>query len=355
MSNYELNPLFFDNPEHQPGNTSSIGAIWPPKTDSFERIKAFYNYRVINSERSMCVLEARFMRELSRLDGAQISRIQFRCLVGDQFLRQYSQHSLFQNHLEAIIPLERQFNGENTCLVYLGANHPITRSSADQDIEALRRNYLIALQTQPKTVEEIFSSKEGNGFLVEIISKGQSPLQDISQLAQLYTRFNWNEEEVAQMYWRKSNIIAVARDNGAIVSAGLAEIAQIPFAGSHLTFVEITEAATRTEYERMGLYTKVSTKLLSHLAVASANKSLGSEIDLVFGECNGMSPGVLITSKRQRRMFAAEVCASYGFPGRGILPQQVPIHGVETVAPYNDLLPSFLTPSMLYAHYLSSI
>ena len=272
MTQETKNP-FSDTPEHQEGQTSSIGSIWPPSENSFERIKAFYNLRPVLSERTLCVLQQRFLRETERLDGKRLSRVQFRTLFSESFLKYCSANDFLQSSFEAVIPLERSHAGEKLVLVYLGQNDP-ARACSPVDLEAIKFNYTEAIGVQPRSVADILERATSNGFSVEVLDKSQNPTQNITQLAALYQRFGWNSDEVAKMYSSPQNIIAVARDKGAIISAGLAEIAQIQFGVEPLTLVEITEAATLEGYGNLGLYTAVSTSLLIALADISHRRTL---------------------------------------------------------------------------------
>jgi hypothetical protein len=116
----------------------------------------------------------------------------------------------------------------------------------------------------------------------------------------------------------------------------------------NLEIIEITEAATLNEHQNKGLYAAVSTQLMIELA---GMMKRGMPIDLVFGECNGLSQGVLVVAKQQGRQFATEVGSKYGFDNSGILFQQVPISGPERHTSYNDLIPAFFTGDQLFKKY----
>lgn len=343
--------IFSDNPNHQEGQTSSIGGIWPPENGSFGRIKAFYNRSSVLTDQSFTPVQSRFQQECRRL-GPDLSRIQFRVVIGDQFLRDHFPDQFFQDHLEALFPLERTESGQQLLIAYFGANHA-SRQPSPADLIIAKDNYDLALTVQPKSAPEIFSRAQTNGFSVEILDKSQDPDRTIHELSQLYSRFNWDPKDVVALVANPANLIAVARNGDTIVSAGIAELARIPFPGSDIRMAEVTEAATQDGYSNQGLYTAVSTRLLVELAQRSAARQiLDGQLDVVFGECNALSLGVLKAVRYQGRTFSAQIMAQYGFPGRGLLPQQVPISGVDKQTAYNDLLPAFLTPGELYRRYL---
>ena len=299
------------------------------------------------------MLQRQFERGALRLDGQNITRIQFRALVGGHLLRAHSQDVFLQDHLEALIPLEKQTQGEQLVLVYLGHNDQQARPCSEDDLATIRANFARAGLVRPKSAQEIFSRPNANGFGISILDPSINRSAVIAQLSDLYRRFNRTPQDVAKMLDDPHNIFAVASESGRIISAGIAEQAEIPFPGGHLHIAEITEAATEEGYGNMGVYTAVSTKLLMELAFQSYHRQKGYELDLVFGECNALSAGVLIVAAAQGRTFSADVCSDYGFPGRGLLKQQVEIAGPVKHTKYNDLLPAFLTPSVLYGRYLT--
>ena len=346
---------FADSPEFSGSDTSSIGGIWPPKDSSDQRIKAFYNLRPIHNDRSMCVLQQRFEREVQRLNGESLTRVQFRALFKEPVLRDHSNDPFLQRHIEALIPLEREFQGERLILAYLGHNDPTARPCSEFDLQVIRENYDHARVVENRTASEIFSRALSNGYSIEILPRDREEDRDstITQLANLYGRFNRTKDNVTEMLDNPLNTFAVVRNRNQIISAAIAESAEISFPGSDLHVVEITEAATLEGFGNLGLYTAVSTKLLVKLASMSYYKTMGYEIDLVFGECNALSRGVLTAVKRQGRTFSSEICGEFGFPGQRLLRQQVPISGVEKKTRYNDLLPAYLVPSKLYEYYLT--
>src|SRR5690606_36815857 len=132
---------------------------------------------------------------------------------------------------------------------------------------------------------------------LEILQLSEDELEyenQVDQMTALYERFGWNRDEVVELLQNPDNIISVAKHEGRIVSAGIAEIASIPIGNESLRIAEITEAATLEEFGGNGFYTGVSAKLLEELARRSKENSIyNGPIDLVFGECNGLSLGVL--------------------------------------------------------------
>ena len=73
-----------------------------------------------------------------------------------------------------------------------------------------------------------------------------------------------------------------------------------------------------------------------------------SQIDLIFGECNGNELGVLNTAKSLGRTFSYEMVTREPLPFKGFLPQHVPIAGQPRNTPYNDLFPAHITRDRLF-------
>lgn len=344
-----------DVPQHQAGFTSSIGALWPAEVGAFNRIKGFYNEQVVADPKTLANVEESFNQLSDKLDTVveevDITRVQIRAIFEDDFLRSQSKRPFLQQMVEAVIPLDAGNLGSNPVIVYLGQNS-LKRRSNIEDLERIARNLEISQQQELKKPREVFTRTQAQGYQVGILTNADET--EVNQLAALYQRFSWDRAAVVEIVENPFNILAVARRNDQIVSAGIAEIADIPFLknGSSLRIAEITEAATLPEYEREGLYTAVSIKLLQHLA-ATSEQSLDpiNQLDLVYGECNGLSTGVLCVSKSQGREFAPSIVPSFGFEGKGIVCQPVPIEGPIRNTPYNDLVPTFLTRSRLHQLY----
>lgn len=345
--------IYQDTPDHETGLTSSIGGLWPPERASFNRMKAFYTVGLVDSTESLNIVREEFRSCIEEMDNT-ISRIQFRAIVEGNFLMQQRDFNFFQKHLEAIIPLDEGQLGEKPLLIYFGKNTNI-RQPQDEDLKFIKENLRNAIQVERRTVPQIMNKAELNGYSVETLYLPSEPSlreQTIDQLSNLYLRFGWDRPDVEEMIMNPNNLIAVARGEIQIVSAGIAEMANIPIGNNSLRMAEITEAATLNEHGSKGLYTAVSTHLILELVRRSQNQQIfGGEIDLIFGECNGLSAGVLKVVKFQGRAFAAEIGGEFGFPESGMLPQQVPISGAERNTKYNDLFPAFLTRSSLYQMY----
>lgn len=335
---------------------SSIGGLWPPEQASFDRIKGIYTPEIIGEERKLVDFLATLEQYASSPDfGKNVTRISLRAVMTYEVLLR--SRNLLGSYLEAIIPLNStQPVFANTALVYVGKNHETRQPNLEEVGEYIRGVLQVCSEQKRRSVKEIMERPLRAGYKIGIIVLPEDGSAEreriISQIYALYRRFGWERGEVEAILVNPNNIIGVAIYNQEIVSAGIAEMAQIPVGENTLRIVELTEAATRSDHARNGLYTAVSTALLLNLAARSqAKEILEGEVDIIFGECNGNAFGVLKTAKIQGRTFALEVGKRFGYPESGMLPQHVPISGGQRITPYNDLFPAFLVRESLYNFY----
>ena len=341
-----------DVPLHQGDLTSSVGALWKPEMASFNRKKGIYSLGIVRDKESLVEI-INEINDTKAVFNGEVSRISLRAVVDLNYLRQLSDNEAVSPLVEGIIPLQgTQPAFENSALVYFGANHS-TRQPLSHEIAKYEQNLEQALLSPVQTPQQIAERVRADGYEVRTLEKGSITEETIDQVAQLYERFGWTREEVVSILNNKNNIIGVAIKEGQIVSAGIAEMAAIPIGKNTLRIVEITEAATREDHARNGLYTAVSSSLLAEIASRSKKgEILGGEVDVVYGECNGNALGVLKTAHVQGREFARKIGSQFGFPDSGILFQHVPISGAPKETPYNDLYEAYITKENLYKIYL---
>lgn len=337
--------------------TSSVGALWPPEPSSFGRIKGIYTAGIVSTDQDLGEIlgaighaQSVHFSDLS----SDIRRVSIRAIMDADYIRSLGDQEA--SLIEAVIPLRgTQGVFENSAMVYFGANHP-NRQSLDEEVASYQDNLRSALLVELRDPKQVIERVKSNGFAVGIINFPEDgPRREfiIDQVSSLYARFGWSRDEVVSILTNPANLISCAVKDDVIVSSCVAEMAAIPVGYKTLRVVEITEAATRNEYERNGLYSAVSATLLQELASLSSRESvLSGEIDFVYGECNGNAPGVLRTAKMQGRIFSAENGVVYGLPDSGMLHQHVPISGLPRSTPYNDLFPAYLTKEQLYSRYL---
>lgn len=339
-----------DTPDHQPGRETSIGAFGEPKPDSFNRLKGFYE-RIVDTPEQVGELAHQFLNGLNRLtDRGEHTRLQHRAIFEGEILRQVA--PVVEPYIEAVVPLDAGHLGREPFLVYLAAITK-SRSRREDDEINLSKNVALAAKAREKITREVIERAIHGGYNISVLStleRESEPVRD--QIARLYERFGWSRPDVVHMLDNPNNILSVARRNGEIVSSGIAEIAMVPIEGNPFRIAELTEAATRSDHEGNGCFSAISKTLLLELRRRSyAQEIFNGELDLVFGESNGLSEGILQIAARQGRTFSTDFTPSFGFPNGGILRQQVPISGPFRRAEYNDLIVTSLTRSELYHRY----
>lgn len=339
-----------DVPDHEAGSESSIGGIGEPQPASFHRLKGFYQH-FIDTPSSFLGLFNQFLTGLNRLEeNGDYTRVQHRAIFEGDLLRHYGP-SLGQ-WAEAAVPLDSGHLGTEPVLVYMAAN-TISRRQNNDDLLNIDINANEAKLVTPRQPAEIFERSRNRGYDIALLSEEERHNDNVvDQVASLYERFGWERTDVGNMLSNPSNILAVARYGGEIVSSGIGEMAVIPLQDTQFRIAELTEAATDSAHENNGCYSAISATLLFELARRSREEGIfGGEIDLVFGESNGLSQGVLCVAANQGRTFSTDTVVRYGLRSPGILRQQVPISGPQRNTEYNDLIVSSLRRSDLYNKY----
>lgn len=356
----------------QPGETSSLGLFWPPKETDFHRAKGFYKRAILSVEDFVPFRQAydefaqspRFTTqgvESGTGDEKNFSRITMRAVVSNEFLMDNVE--ILQPMVESILPLGNDGAFAGTSLVYFGTNHP-ERQSDQMRMEQCVNNLHTALAEPVRTPDEMIAKASQNGYELALVDKTHEYTaadKIASDLFALYKPFGWSQEQVLELLNAQNRLVAVARTDDTVVSAGIAEMGRefIQF-GADTTYpldlVELTDAATLVAHEGKGLYSGVSTILLNELAVQYSHSP--TEV-LVFGESNASALGVLKTSAHQGRVFASSVGEQFGYPNSGMLHQHVPIldrgeKKNEIQYKYNNFYPTFINKGILQNIYGNS-
>ena len=348
MTHLETEPAFDNYAAPPGGETSSIGAVGEPQPSTFGRLKGFYGHLVDSNLRLREAREQFFDAVEKAGRGEEFTRVQHRVIFEGDLLREQSMTLV--PWVEAVVPLQEGALGNEPVLVYMAAN-AATRQPHGDDETRIAENLRHISLIRPRSRQEILERSQIRGYGIDILSvsdRRDEAVQD--QMGTLYARFGWNREQVGEMLQNPQIILAVARTQEGIVSAGIGELAAIPIGNTVLRLAELTEAATLEDHERNGCYSAISTTILTELQRRSRLQDIfGGEIDLAFGESNGLSVGVLRVAAVQGRRFTTDSGHGYGFPDSGILRQQVPIEGTYRRTPYNDLVVTYLTRGDIYA------
>lgn len=329
-----------DVPQHITG-TSSIGGFGEPSPSSFNRYKGIHEHYV-SDQSGLSVYLREFYRATEKLDTQECTRVQHRALISNDLIREgVKDGQIWIDFVESIIPVNDQQS-----IIYLSKNAP-SRQLHPSDNDKVQENLSVLEQISFRPYQKTIELVKEKGYSVSILNNEErtgSMLDDtVRQLYALYERFGWNEEDIRELCNNPNNTIGIVRHKGKIVSAGIAERAELVIDGQTISMVEITEAATDAEHINRGLYAAVSCNLLLDLAN-------GENVpDVVFGECNTLSKGVLIVAKAQGRVSAKETMELFGIQRTGELNQQVPINDPSgtRASEYNNLMPMSLTKEQL--------
>jgi len=333
----QQNGLAFDIPAE--AIPSSIGPlVWPPRKDNENRTRGILT-QVID-ERSFFDKTIKDFSELPL--NNEITRNSGRIFVTNNILSELPEIEKVRvdPYIEAIVPLEGCGIEalEDVSMIYLGHNDPtrlLPKETMDMEMSLAKK--IFEESDPPK-----FHSHDGIDFrVIDSVLRNDAEIQ--RQLADLYSAFDWTPKDVIKILNNQNNFIVGALDNnGLLISTGMAERVSIPLKrGAHsIDFVmyEITEAATREEYRGRGLY----------LAIALIINRLLTETDanLVYGELNLSSPGVIKAAYRQGRHFTLDNFTKYGLTQK---PLRQPVRisgGLSDDRPNhlkNDLLVTYLT------------
>lgn len=222
---------------------------------------------------------------------SRISRCVFRGLVNEDIMRHISNNGL-QSHLEVALPI-REFNGDNSWLIYLAFNRQDRRSNVPHGtmIEAtsnLNKEIVTPLERIQALVEQGYT-------FIRYIFKDQ-----VDEVYSLWGEtFGWERQEVVNL--RRRLIAAynnpssqkdvwfsgLVNKDGMIVSVAMAERISIPSSSGPLDLVESTEWRTKDGYEGRKLMTATLCALNAQILYDLKNKPHG--LPLIYAECNFQS------------------------------------------------------------------
>lgn len=313
--------------------TSSIGAMWPPTETTHHRMHGFYTEEVICDQQSAATLGAHVDHALGRMDLSDTaSRLSVRAVAKLNVLASLEYPA---TAIEAVLPIA----GTDLGVVYIGANKPDRFVPAER-IEAHAR-VLESAAASPisPTHSHVF---ERDGITARLVDPTDTA-SILDSFAELYRAFNYDETQTEAILSSSENIIAYAELGGLVVSTAMAESATISIKGfGDLKLVEITEASTHPDYRRRGLYSAISGFLIQQLIQMRRDNK--NPIDVLYGESNLATPGVLYAARQNGRRFSFFDRQRFGAnnPAFGILPQNFKVNdGTETRA-YNDFAVSYI-------------
>jgi GNAT superfamily N-acetyltransferase len=316
--------------------TSSIGAVWPPASSSHERLRGFYDQKVVETKADCQEFAELFGEQVNLLaERPELTRLSIRLVT-------YASHLATLHAMgapvEAAIPLANTEPG--LVLAYTATNKP----SRAVDAATLQRHgrllQVIVRQDRVPAGVPDYVVKTVDHHLDEAARRRLE-----AQFSGLYGAFNYGLEDVRELLGNPANTILYLEDNERVVSTALAERAAIPIAGfGSLQLAEISEAYTHPDYRGKGLYRRVSGALIGHLLAQQANDPLHA----IYGESN-LDPavqGVLVAGHQNGRHFSHFDREAYDLPGSetgfGILQQNFKVADGREQRRYNDFAVSYL-------------
>lgn len=316
--------------------TSSIEAVWPAEVCSNNRVRGFYP-TTVSSEDEVIEFLRHFKRCRLTAQDLQISRVTLRLLGRADVVYRLIAAGI---SVEGALPLARP---SNFLIIYTAWNEQ-TRTISDDD--RLRH---LSLLTDSALLQPHNPSKDDHRRLVDfnadvlLAGRNSTSLTESikEQFFSLYRTFGLVDNEVLQMLDSPNNSIAYLLNSvGSIVCTAIAESARITIEGHReLLIYEITDAITRPDYRGRGLYRILSAHLIDRVI-----ESTPQPIDLIYGESNLSSPGVIYAARKNGRRFVFDDAAFYEnvTNGFGILIQNYRVDdGIET-RPYNDFALSYV-------------
>lgn len=317
--------------------TSSIGAAWPPAYGSHERLRGFYDCGVIDS-----ATECRELAETCEYYAHEVADDSTATRMSLRFIAPAGKLHVLETmgvELEAAIPLH--MDDEPLVIAYASANASDRQVTPDLLASHVRLLTEVTAGHYAAPHQTTHTSTDISYGIVRI-GENQTQRREIeNQFLEMYAMFGYDLADVRQILWSDSNTIAYAEDGGVVVSTAMAERANIKITGfGTLRVCEITEAATRPEYRRQGLYRNVSKFLVNHLLDDHAS----SPVHAIYGESNLAMPGVLIAGHENGRRFSYFDRGRIGVTrlGFGILQQNFKVADGYETRQYNDFAVLYL-------------
>jgi ribosomal protein S18 acetylase RimI-like enzyme len=307
-------------------------ALWPPGEASHERLKGFYTENVVTDAASAKDLADTVREHSANMErGGNFSRLSLRAIVELGSLAAL-QDKFAPAHIEAVLPIKDSGLG----VAYLGANRPDRRMDTNYTARhqrLLQESDNVAAACPP---EAVLAAQGLRAQIVNPLEAGQLAPAFVPR----YAVFGYNERQTEDLLRDKANTVAyTANNSGTILSTAMAEHNRVHVSGyGDLHMVEITEASTHPDCRGRGLYAAISGHLIQSLM---ENRD---ELDVIFGESNLSSPGVIYAARKNARHFNFEDRQDFGIdnPAFGMLPQHVSVADGLEVRPYNDFAVSYI-------------
>lgn len=355
--------------------TSSIGACWPPRPATQERIRGFYADHIldVHDTRGLDEFEEAYLATQELLGSEGISRISLRAFATVAAIRELEQDGI---PVEAAMPFGCPLSGPRQPhmttpeeaaaehhVVYVGENTPGRRSTQLWTPPSAEQPHVITTREQLAWPHSVVPPVEFR----EIAGRARDEHMELfPQFSELLAPFGYTPDEVQDILVDPNiHIVFAITPEGRVVSSAMAELGQFDVRGAGTVHMaEITEAATLPEYRGAGIYRRASGLLLCHLGMVSQDLQLrqGQHLNVIFGESNLHMPAVVAAAMRNGRwpvsslvrshygedLFGADVRREQGRQVFGVLEQNFRVNdGAQHEDPYNDFM---LTPLSYGGH-----
>ena len=269
---------------------SSVGILNEYFVDrTNERVKGFF-LEPIESEVSLDNIIKGFDEQFKH----NVDRVTARIFLTNKLLP-YLRDNL-KSHLEAIVPLDGEF--KELSLIYLGKNVPSRYEKKGITYQEIKMADEINSTDRVVDYDTSILKVTSKNFSVNI--EDTLSIKDEERLVAIYKKsfsdtylFEMNLENVQKLTRNKNNIKAIARNNNEIVSIGVGEFKEFKVDNKNFKLVELSDAATDTDYMNNGLYTATCALLMK--------KFYKRKIDLIYGEARAAHKGVNIACKTSGR------------------------------------------------------
>lgn len=319
-------------------NGSSIGPVDGMYKVGGTRLKGFINTVVSTNEQlSDLAATLKSLKGLLHRDS-ELSRLTFRVLVRQDLVNKGETFKdEIRPHVEAVIPRIRLSGDRHEySILYLGSNKEGRRATAEDHAKYAQNTETASLSNGKKSLDGVISGmrdsilKEGQtytyrpsadkSYSIKLFEPSKITNGERTELARLLATFGYDQEATRSVIEGKNSIKAVAYNGVGIACLAVAEMAEVPLAGRpSLKITEITDAVVRGEDKGNQLYFMTSSYLLTYLL-------MNYSPDIVYGESNLKSIGVLKAALEQGRSFSTDVSPRMG-AGTGILEKHAIIGG----------------------------
>ncbi|HEX7963336.1 MAG TPA: GNAT family N-acetyltransferase [Candidatus Saccharimonadales bacterium] len=319
--------------EQRTGQTSSIGAVWPPAETSHQRMRGFYTDQVVRTPADAARFATIFHEQHEVAERtAGVDRLSIRLVAHASALAVLDYMGV---GVEGALPLAR--TEPNLVVAYTAANQEGRRMSAEH--LANHRELLSAAALRGRSLNGHSHKLQTQNLSAHGVNPSDADALTAA-FAPLYAPFDYSEADVTELLANQNNTIVYVADGERVVSTAMAEHATVHVGGlGDMHMVEITEASTHADYRGRGLYKTASGLLVARVLAEN------QDVNVVYGESNLAQPGVIYAAHENGRHFSHFDASAYDLGDRtdfGILQQNFHIADGAETRQFNDFALSYV-------------